>query len=100
MISDLQGACKTGHSCVHSALVLQETIATSMDSNNHCIVTFFDVAKAFDSVWTDGLFQQIFDSGIKGKTWRLLYGSYVDFQCCVKMGGRTSGWYPLFCGIH
>ena len=91
MISDLQRACKTGHSCVHSALILQETITASMDSNNPCIVAFFDVAKAFDSVWTGGLFQQIFDSRTIGKTWRLLYRSYVDFQCCVKLGGRISG---------
>ena len=90
VISDLQGACRSGHSCIHSALVLQETIATSMENNNHCIVAFFDVAKAFNSVWTDGLFKQFFDVGIKGKTWRLLYRSYLDFKCCVKLGGSTS----------
>ena len=100
VVSDLQGAYKTGHSCIHSALIFQEAVAMSMDTNNHCIVAFFDVAKAFDGVWTDGLFKKIFDSGIKGKTWRLLYRRYVDFQCCVKLGGQCSDWYHLFCGIH
>ena len=100
VVSDLQGACKTGHSCIHSALILQEVLATSMDNNNHCIVAFFDVSKAFDSVWMDGLFKQIYDRGIEGKTWRLLYRSYIDFQCCVKLEGRYSDWYHLFCGIH
>ena len=100
VVSDLQGACKTGHSCIHSALVLQEVLATSMDNNNQCIVAFFDVSKAFDSVWTDGLFRQIYDRGIRGKTWRLLYRSYIDYQCCVKLQGQLSDWYPLFCGIH
>ena len=100
VVSDLQGACKAGHSCIHSALVLHEAVATSMDNNNHCIVANFDVAKAFDSVWMDGLFKQIFDSGIKVKTWRFLYRSYVDFRCCLKLGRRVSDWYPLSCGIH
>ena len=63
VISDLQGACRSGHSCIHSAIVLQETIATSMENNNNCIVAFFDVAKAFDSIWTNGLFKQFFISG-------------------------------------
>ena len=64
VVWDLQGACKAGHSCIHSALIHQEAVATSMDNNNHCIVALFYVAKAFDSVWTDGLFKQMFDSGI------------------------------------
>ena len=100
VVSDLQGACKSGHSCIHSALVLQETLAASIENNNHCIVAFFDVAKAFDSVWTDGLYKQFFYIGIKGKTWRLLYRSYQNFKCCVKLGGSTSDWYYLYCGIH
>ena len=100
VVSDLQGACKTGHSCIHSAFILQETIATSLENNNKCIVAFYDVAKAFDSVWIGGLFKQIYDSGITGKTWRLLYRCYVDFKCCVKILDSFSEWYNLACGIH
>ena len=42
-ISDLQGARKT--------LLLQETVAASMEARNKRFVDFFDVTKAFDSVW-------------------------------------------------
>ena len=38
--------------------------------------------------------------GIKGKTWRLLYKSYLDFKCCVRIQDKMSEWYPLHCGIH
>ena len=34
IISKLQGACKSGSPCVHSALVLQETIAAGLDTND------------------------------------------------------------------
>ena len=56
VISDLQGACKTGLSCLHTAFSLQEAIATSLEEGNKCFVAFYDVTKAFNSVWIDGLF--------------------------------------------
>ena len=55
VVSDLQGACKSGHTCIHSAFILQETVATSLENNNKCIVAFYDVAKVFDSIWIGGL---------------------------------------------
>ena len=100
VISDLQGACKTGLSCIHTAFILQETVAASMEDNGKCFVAFFDVAKAFDTMWIDGLFKQVYDIGITGKTWRLLYRGYLDFKCCVRIRGSLSEPYNLSCGIH
>ena len=100
LISELQGACKTGLSCLHTAFTLQEAIVTSLEAGNNCFVAFYDVTKAFDSVWIDDLFRQVYSSGIAGKTWRILYHSYVDFQCCIKIQGHFSDWYSLSRGIH
>ena len=88
VISELQGACKSGLSCIHTAFILQETIAASLEDNDKCYVALYDVAKAFDGVWIDGLFRQVFESGVTGKTWRLLYRSYIDFRCCLKIQGH------------
>ena len=38
--------------------------------------------------------------GIVGKTWRLLYKSYHDFRCKVRLAGCYSDWYVMRCGIH
>ena len=38
--------------------------------------------------------------GVKGKIWRLLYRSYIDFMCKVRIGDRSSDWYRMMCGIH
>ena len=46
VISDLQGACKKGLSCIHTAMLLQETVATSLETNRKCLVAYFDVAKS------------------------------------------------------
>ena len=100
VISDLQGAGKKGQSCVHTALILQEAIAASREKGHKVFVAFYDVSKAYDTVWTDGLFFQLHEMGVRGKLWRLMYRAYVDFKCRVRLGNEFSDWYGLNCGIH
>ena len=99
-VSGLQNACKKGRSCLHTSLLLNETVATSMEDNELVYIAFFDVAKAFDSVWVEGSFVQLWDIGVRRKTWRLLYRCYLDFWCVARVQGHVSGWYQLKCGIH
>ena len=100
VISDLQGAGKKKQSCVHTALLLQESIATALETSNKVFVAFLDVSKAYDTVWTDGLFFQLNKMGITGKLWRLMYRAYIDFKSRVRIEDRTSDWFPMLCGIH
>ena len=100
VISPLQGACRNGTSCLHSAAILQEAIAVNLNTNKRAFVAYFDVAKAFDSVWIDGLFYKLREMGAKGKEWRLLYSSYTYFWCKAKVKGVYSEWYPMKRGIH
>ena len=100
VLTQLQGACRKGVSCVHSAYVLQESIATLLETNEKVFVTYLDVSKAFDGVWIKGLFVSLWDLGIQGRTWRLLYKSYENFKCRVRIQDSLSEWYPLRCGIH
>ena len=45
-------------------------------------------------------FFQLHKMGIRGSLWCLLYKSYVNFRCCVRVGGEDSNWYKMECGIH
>ena len=100
VISELQGACRDGFSCVHTTFNLRETLASSLEASRNCFVAFYDVAKAFDTVWIDGLFVQMYELGITGRIWRILYRCYINFKCCVKLNGEHSDWYEPLCGIH
>ena len=100
VVSDLQGACRKGSSCVHTALTLQETISKERERNSKVFVAYYDVSKAFDSVWIDGLFFQLHNLGIRDSLWRILYKMYIDFSCCVKIGNVSSTWFNMECGIH
>ena len=100
VISDLQGAGKKKISCVHTALLLQESIANALESHKNIFVMFLDVSKAYDTVWTDGLFYQLNEMGLSGRIWRLMYRAYQDFQCHVRIENKTSQWFTMTCGIH
>ena len=48
-------------------MILQEAEAASREVDKQCFVAYFDVARAFDSVWINGLFRQLYDLGITGR---------------------------------
>ena len=100
VVSKFQGACRKGQSCVHTSLLLQETVASALERHSKVFVSYFDVSKAFDTVWINGLFFKLHDMGIRGKLWWLMYRTYTDFCCRVRVAGSFSGWYPMSCGIH
>ena len=100
IVSRFQGACRKGQSCVHTALLLQETVSDALDAGRRVFVSYFDVSKAFDSVWTNGLFYQLHQNGVQGKIWRLMYRAYIGFNCRVRIGDSMSQWYPMTVGIH
>ena len=79
---------------------LQEAVAAWRESGGKCFVAYFDVAKAFDSVWMDGLFKQLYDLGITGRLWRILKKGYIGFKCCVRIHSKLSKPYEMHCGIH
>ena len=100
IVSDRQGACRSGQSCIHSGLLLQETVSRALETNRRVFVSYYDVSKAFDTVWTDGLFWQLHKKGLRGRLWRLMYSAYTDFKCKVRIDDETSEWYTMLCGIH
>ena len=71
IVSDLQGATRSGSSCIHTPLTLQEK---ECEGNRNVFVSYFD------SVWIDGLFYQIYRLGVRGSLWRILYKSYMNFN--------------------
>ena len=49
-------------------------------------------------MWSFGY--QLHKLGISGKMWRILYKTYLDFKCCVRIGSQTSEWFNMERGIH
>ncbi len=45
----------------------------------------FDFKKAFDTIWHQGLFYKLIESGIGGKTYDLIETMYTESKCDVKI---------------
>ena len=61
----------------------------ALETHRTVFVSYYDVSKAFDTVWTDGLFWQLYNKGLKGCLWRLMYSAYNDFKCKVRIDDET-----------
>ena len=65
-MSKYQAACLNGISSLHSSFMLNEMVSHSVENGSRVIVTYFDTRKAFDTVWIEGLFYQLYKKGIQG----------------------------------
>ena len=61
-ISCLQGAAQMGCSSTHTTWLLRETVAANLELDSPVYVALIDAAKAFDTVWIDGLFYKLAES--------------------------------------
>jgi hypothetical protein len=99
-IDELQGAGKKGISCLHSSMILRETIGHNVERGSNVHVVLLDTKKAFDQVWVDGLFYQLCQLGMDSRLWRILRNYYTDFTCAVRWNGETSDWFKISQGVH
>ena len=100
LIHDLQGALQKGSSSLESTWLLREAIAHNLERNKSVFVALLDMKKAFDMIWTDGLFYKMFDTGMDGKLWRTLRDSYSGFKCCVCVNGTLSDSFNVGQSVH
>ena len=100
IVSSLQGACRPGGSSLDVAFLVQETCHLFHEEGQPVKVALLDMKKAFDSVWLDGLFIQMYRSGLNGKAWRVISEYYNNYKCCVSYRGELSESYCVNKGVH
>ena len=90
VIDQRQGGNIKNCSSLHTSLLLQETIAHNTERDSTMYVAYLDTKKAFDTVWTQGLFYKLFQAGMDSKLWRVMNNYYTDFQCRIRSGNELS----------
>jgi hypothetical protein len=63
-------------------------------------VLFVDTYKAFPTVWLDGLFQKLWDKGVRGKMFRVLYNLYQGARRVVSHEGCVTDSFTCDLGLH
>ncbi len=61
---------------------------------------FIDFKKAFDSIWHNGLFYKIIQSGIGGKIYDLIKNMYNQNKCAVKIGQQRTDYFSQERGVR
>ncbi len=81
------------------------TLQTLIDKYVHqnkgkLFACFIDFKKAFDSIWHEGLYLKLIDSGIGGKCYDLIKSMYTASQCAVKIGNQRTKFFPQGRGVR
>ena len=95
-----QGAVQESCSSLHTAWLIREIIAENVDKGKTVYIGLLDIKKAYDTVWHNGLFYQLYNIGINGKTWRIIRNLYHDFNCKIRVAGIYSVEFKALQGIH
>ena len=70
-----QAGFRKNRSCIDNVYTLNEAVQGTLREDNLDKPTyafFLDVQKAYDMVWRDGLWLKLWDTGVKGKMWRVV----------------------------
>lgn len=89
----LQNAYQTGLCSLMTSFILKETINYHNERGSKTYCCMLDASSAFDTVWHDGLFYKLYNTGINGRLWRVLRAAYTEVKSCVLVDSCIS---PLF----
>ena len=62
-------------------------------------MAFLDFRKAFDTVWREGLLLAAWNSGLRGRMWRLIDALYDNVQAQVKFGNIETNFFEVAEGV-
>ena len=82
--SALQKGFTRGESPTIAALIVTELFTEAIENNKFIFIALTDAQKAFDIVWHDGLFREIFKANITGNNWLLFKEWYNNMQTKIK----------------
>jgi hypothetical protein len=78
--SALQKGFTRGESPTIAALIVTELFTEAIENKKSIFIALTDAQKAFDIVWHDGLFREIFKANITGNNWLLFKEWYNNMQ--------------------
>ena len=79
-----QGGGKRGSSTCDHLFILRAIIDLSKHNKKETFLTFMDVSKAYDNADSDDMLKTVWESGLKGKSWRILRNMSKNLRATVK----------------
>lgn len=98
LLSHSQFGFRQGKACRDPLFVLSEL--ERRRGKKPLYAGFLDIAKAYPSVWWDGLWKKLLDMGVEGRMWRVLRSFYSKYEVGVRVQGTVDEWYEEFLGVR
>lgn len=102
LIPDEQFGFRPAHSCVHQVHRITEHILSGMNSSLKPRATgalFFDIAKAFDKVWHNGLIYKLYHLQVPLRLVRIVHDFLSDRSIRYRVEGTLSSPRPIRAGV-
>ncbi len=61
--------------------------------NGKIFACFIDFKKAFDSIWHDGLYYKLLQSGVGGKVYDIIKSMYSNNKCAIRIGNKHTDFF-------
>ena len=100
LISNIQAGFREGFSTMDHVFTIVSIINLYKKMGIDLYVAFIDYAKAFDTIWRDGLWYKLVKEGIGGKFLNILKSMYEKSKSCVFINGERSQFFSSFAGVR
>ena len=98
ILSDSQFGFREDRACRDPLVVVNEMFERR--GMGRVFMGFLDIAKAYPSVWRDGLWFKLREMGIEGRMRGVLRSLYSRCEVAVRVGGVADDWYEEFVGLR
>ena len=99
-LADEQGGFRPSRGCPEQIFALTETIRKRKRANLKTFCCFIDISKAYDRVFRDGLWQCLWDFGVKGKLWRVLKEMLQGSESSMVINGARLSQFGIEVGVR
>ena len=98
--SDAQFGFRSGRSTTDAVFVLHAVVQKVLNEKRRLFCAFVDFRKAFDSVYLNGLWFELFKLGINGKMLRIFKDMYNQVKACVRACNSYSDFFECAIGLN
>ena len=99
VLTEHQSGFRPGDSTVNQLAYLYHTFCEALDRKKDIRIIFFDISKAFDRVWHDGLIYKLKHLGINGNLLSFFKDYLDNRQQRVLIKGEYSEWGAVKAGV-
>jgi len=68
--------------------------------NGKIFACFVDFKKAFDSIWHNGLYYKLLQSGVGGKVYDIIKSMYSNNKCAIRIGNKHTKFFTQKRGVR